>query len=107
MYKVPVEKYNKLLKENVTKEYKITSKTEIKTINKEAKKIAKSYKLEDRIESMAEKEAFITLKDHKENFVNNPKCRLINPSKSEIGIISSKLLKEFNDRLRNILKINH
>ena len=29
---------------------------------------------------------FFTLKDHKENFQNNPKRRLTNPEKSEIWI---------------------
>ena len=32
--------------------------------------------------------AYITLKDHKEIFRNNIKCRLINPSKNEVGISS-------------------
>jgi uncharacterized protein YhaN len=34
----------------------------------------------DKIEKMKKREAFITLKDHKENFESNPKCRLINPA---------------------------
>ena len=38
------------------------------------------------------KDSFITLKDHKPNFNNNPTCRLINPSKSEIGIVSKKIV---------------
>ena len=29
--------------------------------------------------------AYITLKDHKGNLISNPSCRLINPSKSELG----------------------
>jgi hypothetical protein len=38
---------------------------------------------------MKKREEFISLKDHKENFVNNPKCRLINPAKSgESGKLS-------------------
>ena len=48
--------------------------------------------MEDRIESFPPRDAFITLKDHKENFRNHPKCRLINPTKSEIGKISKQLL---------------
>ncbi len=35
---------------------------------------------------------FISLKDHKENFENNPKCRLINPAKSESGKLSKIIL---------------
>ena len=41
-----------------------------------------------------EKEAFITLKDHKPNFQDHPSCRLINPSKPEIGVISKHILDE-------------
>ena len=36
--------------------------------------------------------AYVTLKDHKPNFNNNPSCRLINPSKIEIGKISKQIL---------------
>ena len=34
---------------------------------------------------------FSTLKDHKENFQNNPTVRLINPAKNEIGRISKAI----------------
>jgi hypothetical protein len=47
--------------------------------------------LADRIDCIAEKNAFVTLKDHKENFRNNQTCRLINPTKSEIGHISKSI----------------
>ena len=36
--------------------------------------------------------AFIILKDHEANFKNNTKCRLINPSKSEVGLVSKHYL---------------
>ena len=52
------------------------------------------------------KEAFITLKDQKENFVNKPTCRLINPSKPEIGRISKQVLKKINRNLISIKKVN-
>jgi hypothetical protein len=32
------------------------------------------------------------LKDHKPQFMNNPKCRVINPCKSELGMVSSNML---------------
>jgi hypothetical protein len=87
-YKMDVKEYNQLLKNNVTKTYKKSHDNQVKSINKEAKDIAIKLKLEGRIEIMAEKEAFITLKDHKDNFVNKPTCRLISPAKSEIGHVS-------------------
>ena len=55
---------------------------------------------------MAKTPAFITLKDHKDNFETNPKCRLINPSKSELGKVSKTILDNINKRLREVLHVN-
>ena len=66
--------------------YKKTTVSAINAINTEATAIAKDLNLDERIEQNNQNQSFITLKDHKENFQNNPKCRLINPAKSEIGI---------------------
>ena len=57
-------------------------------------------KLENRIETLTKKEAFITFKDHKPNFINNPKCRLINPAKSDIGKVNKKLLDAINSEIQ-------
>ena len=57
------------------------------------------------MEALAEKNAYITLKDHKENFINQPKCRLINPTKSELGVVSSIKIKQINFCLKNKLKL--
>ena len=58
------------------------------------------------LECMKKREAFISLKDHKENFENNPKCRLINPAKSDSGKISKLILDKVNTHLRTILNVN-
>ena len=50
---------------------------------------------------MAETEAFITLKDHKDNFESNPKCRLINSAKSELGKVSKIILDCINQEIRS------
>ena len=55
---------------------------------------------------MKKREAFISLKDHKENFQNNPKCWLINPAKSHSGKISKSILDKINTNLRLILNVN-
>ena len=44
------------------------------------------------MECYSDQSAFITLKDHKANFKNNTKCRLINPPKSEVGLLSKHYL---------------
>ena len=49
---------------------------------------------------------FITLKDHEENFLNNPKTRLLNPAKNELGRISKAILDKINLNLRNATKVN-
>ena len=63
-------------------------------------------KLDDRIGQFADKMAYITIKDHKDNFLNNTKCRLINPAKSEIGIISKTYLEKINDNIQQRTKLN-
>ena len=39
----------------------------------------------DRMFINGKNNCFITLKDHKENFLNNPKTRLINPAKKDLA----------------------
>ena len=58
------------------------------------------------MECHAKRSAIITLKDHKENFKSNQKCRLINPSKSEMGIVSKKYLENSISRLNSKLQYN-
>ena len=56
------------------------------------------------MEIYAEREAFITLKDQKDNFRSNPTCRLINPAKTEISIVSKQIVENIN---RNVLETTH
>ena len=64
------------------------------------KNIASDHSITDRIETMAKRESFITVKDHKENFVNNPKYRLINAAKSELGKVSKVIFDDINSKIR-------
>lgn len=96
LYSMKKEAYNKLLQDNITRTYK-KADNDVKTrIDKEAKPLAEKLKLSEKMECYADRKAFITLKDHKENFSNNTKCRLINPAKSEIGLVSKKYLEKIN-----------
>ena len=64
-------------------------------MDRKTKSFEKTLKIEDRMECYSsDQHAYITLKDHKENFRNNTKCRLINPSKSEVGRVSKKYLND-------------
>ena len=93
-YKLDSEKYKELLDSNITSEYKKTSRKVVKEVDTEDKKLAKELDIEDRVHRTKENEAFITIKDHKENFRNNTKCRLINPTKPELGKVSKKILEK-------------
>ena len=64
-YEMKLEDHEKL-REHYKNLSKGSKKLE-KTINLEAKNIAKSLKLADRIDHLAKTEALITLKDQKEN----------------------------------------
>ena len=75
-------------------------------MNKQAKKIAEKLNIDDRIEKIQETEAYITIKDHKKGFPNNSSFRLINPSKSDIGRISKKILDKINQRAIQETKVN-
>ena len=91
---------NKLLTDIITKSYKKTNTAAINNINKEAKCTAECFHLDDRIEQFNLREPFVTLKDHKKNFQNSPKCRLLIPAKSEIGIISKQYIEKINSNIR-------
>ena len=92
--------YSKLLTDNISKTYKKTELNIYNKINKEAKVIANNYVVSERVD------AFISLKDHKPNFISNPECRLINPAKSEIQKISKHFLQQLNSKVRDLSSEN-
>ena len=49
-----------------------------------------------RMERVDKSEAYITVKDHKEDFPHKPSFRVINPSKFELGKISKCILDNIN-----------
>ena len=108
IYKMPFSDYNKLLKNSITKNYKKTDPTNSMecTINNESKEITDQLQISNRVGRLAKKEAYLLLKDHKENFINDPKVRLICPAKTEVGKISSAVLKEVVASIKDKLKLN-
>ena len=92
--------------DNITKTYKLGNDNLTEDINSELKNIASNLSIADRVDTMAKRNAFITLKDHKDNFDSNPKCRLINPAKSDLGKVSKVILDEINSKIRPILNVN-
>ena len=84
---------------------KASSETE-KDINIEAREITDKLKISDRVEPIAHNKAYITIKDHKDEFPNVVKCRLINPAKTQIGRLSKEILQEVNSKIRETYNLN-
>ena len=59
-----------------------------------------------RMETNEEGNSFITIKDHKENFVNHPTVRLINPAKNELGRISKLILDKISKKISQKFELN-
>ena len=74
-YEITKKDYEKIIHENVTKNYKKAHMSLPKRINREPRKIAKIFDIADRVHSMAKQECFITLKGHKEDYRTNAKYR--------------------------------
>ena len=101
-YRLDSHSYNQLMHTAITKSYKKAPSNTANKIISEEKKIAENLNLSNRIDALVAKNAFVTLKDHNPNFQNHPTCRLINPTKSEIGVISKKILQRINSKILSL-----
>ena len=68
--------------------------------------LLKDKEVLQRIDINDENNCFITLKDRKENFQNNPSVRLTNPAKNELGSLSKFIRQAVNKDLMNKLNLN-
>ena len=106
LYELKKEQNQKILNDSKTATYKKASDNIHNEINTDGKKLMKDKDILNRMLTNGKNEYVITLKYHKPNFKNNPKVRLINPAKSEIGRISKSILDKVNHQLRDSLRIN-
>ena len=93
LYKVEPSNYKSMLLNKITNDYKLDTLNTIESINTDAYTIANKLKIEDRVGKFAQKEAYILLKDHKADFINKKQSRLINPAKTEVGLVSQQIIK--------------
>ena len=84
MYRLTKEEYVKMRRNAKTSTYKEANSNIKKRINIKGKQIMGNVDKEtlDRMDINSKSNCFITLKDNKENFLNNPTVRLINPAKT-------------------------
>ena len=61
-----------------------------------SQKIAKSFSIDNKIDITVKWQCFVTIKDHKDKFRVNPKYRLLNPTKDELGKISKHILQQIS-----------
>ena len=105
VYTVSKQTYEQLLNKNITAHYTKDRDDTENLINKEASGIANKLNIADRVQVMTNQQCYVTLKDHKDNFMNDPKCRLINPAKSQIGRIAKQKLQHINNHIRLCQKL--
>ena len=99
-YRMTKENYEEMLLKNVTNEYKKSSEAFVSKVNNGDKKIAEELEIDDRVYKFQKSQTFVTIKDHKDNFRNNTKCRLINSAKPELGKVSKKVLSRVVSALK-------
>ena len=95
MYRLTKEKYNKMRRNAITSAYK-KANGNIKSFDN----------IIDRMDVNAESNCFITIKDHKESFLNYPKVGAINPAKNDLGRISKTIIDNINMKLFETTNIN-
>ena len=99
-YKVDSVKSEEMIEKEVNKRYKKATPKVLEEIKSEAISLATELGVEDRIFATSKNPAYNTLKDHKEDFSTNPKCRQINPCKPELGKVSKYRLDEIINEVR-------
>ena len=105
-YEMPEQRQKNFLRGNVTKTYK-KAPLELKTsIDLETKIIVELINLDVRLECIARTPTFISLKDHKLDFRQNPSCRLINQAKNELDKVSKLIIEKINEELISELDLN-
>ena len=106
LYRLEKEEYYRLLQNALTTTDKKSNKETARRISCEEIKYAKEVNILNKVELIGTANCFITLEDHKTNFLNHPTTRLINPAKNEIERISKQILDQINSKLWEILKVN-
>ena len=93
------QEYSNLLQNAITLKYTKTDKHTVTNKTKEGIKHVREANIIDRIEINGTGNSFISLNGHKENYLNRPTKRLLNPAKNKTGRISKHILQNINTSL--------
>ena len=99
-YKLNVNQYQGLLQKDIHKDYKKASVQDLRRAKQHQKEIVEAYDLSDRVMDTQARPSRATLKDHKPNFLEDPKIRLLNPTKPELQKISRQILSNIIKTVR-------
>ena len=98
MYEINPSNYQDILRDKITKNYKID--------HEDSLKFAYKLHIEYRLGKFKMKEAYILFKDRKPNFENKLQCRLIKTFKTESGIISKNIIQNIIIKIEKTTHIN-
>ena len=101
-YKVGFKEYSKHLERDITTAYSKAEREDFNNVTKDDKRIAQDLGISNRVFRTSERQAFLTYKDHKENFKNVKPSRLLNPCKQELGKVSKQILEKIVMTVRNV-----
>ena len=99
LYQLTKAEYDHMINNATSSKYKKASNNIRKQINIDGKQILKNREVLNRLEINCDNNSFITLKDHKENFNNNP-------TELELGHISKAMLDTANKNIREAMGLN-
>ena len=99
-YEMSKEHHDQLLMKAINKDYKKAPKGKVDEVNRGAKVITDNLEISDKVFKLELKQSVITIKDHKEDFMNATQTRLINPTKSHLGKVSKVKLEQLNQKIR-------
>ena len=99
-YVMSPEDYGSLLKNHLTSDYKKGSLDDFNRVLDADRQIAQELDIADRVFANIPRESFGTLKDGKHDFRTNPKMRLLNPTKMELGRVSKQLIEKVVSEVR-------
>ena len=104
-YMMSPEDYGSMLRNHITSGYKKGSLDAFNRAVESDRQIATELEIADRVFTNIPREAFGTLKDGKPDFRTNPKMRLLNPTKMELGRVSKQLLEKIVTDVRDKTKL--
>ena len=99
-YNVTAEDYDRRFHDHITQDYKKGSLDDFNEVLRNDKAIAEDLEIDDRVFATMPREAYGTYKDTKENFHENPKMRVLNPCKPELGRVSKQFLEKIVHEVR-------